>query len=101
MKCSFKHRDLHVKEIPDIDTTFYLEKGTLKLKSNHRYYSQVQFQMYVANKKYCDFVVYTNQGIHCQTVLFDQEFVYKLIVKCTAFCLNHIVPEVIVQKFAR
>ncbi|KAH3748341.1 hypothetical protein DPMN_182912 [Dreissena polymorpha] len=57
--------------------------------------------MHVANKNYCEVVVYTNQGIHKQTVLFDKEFVDKLVVKCTAFCLDHIVPEVIEQKFGR
>ncbi|XP_035984434.1 uncharacterized protein LOC118557991 [Fundulus heteroclitus] len=63
VKCSFNHKDLCVKDIPEVDKTFYLEKDSLVLKQSHRYYTQVQFQMYVCNKLFCDFVVFTHRGV--------------------------------------
>ena len=60
VKCSFKHKDFDVKEIVEIDPTFYLDKK-LKLKHSHRYYTQVQFQIYVCQVrlkvKLCLFVL--------------------------------------------
>ena len=41
VKCSYKHREQFVKDIPSIDPTFYLDKDSLKLKCTHSYYTQV------------------------------------------------------------
>uniref|UniRef100_A0A3Q2NZ35 YqaJ viral recombinase domain-containing protein n=1 Tax=Fundulus heteroclitus TaxID=8078 RepID=A0A3Q2NZ35_FUNHE len=47
VKCPFKHRN-----------DFCLD-ATLHLKENHRYYTQVQIQMFLTKSQYCDFVVFT------------------------------------------
>ncbi|WAQ95787.1 AN-like protein [Mya arenaria] len=60
IKCSYKHRDSKIEDIKD--QSFYLNSDN-KMKTNHRYYSQIQFQMYVCGKTYCDFVVFTYKGI--------------------------------------
>ncbi|WAR07527.1 hypothetical protein MAR_017485 [Mya arenaria] len=79
------------------DQTFFLNSDN-KLKTNHRYYSQIQFQMYVSGKTFCDFVVFTYKGIVIQTVPYDPEFVNRLIKKCTDFAINDLVPEIIQHK---
>ena len=36
---------------------------SIRLRRSHRYYAQVQGQMAAGNQKWCDFVIYTRQGI--------------------------------------
>ena len=98
IKCSFKHKDRLVSEVPLLDKDFCLEKDTFLLKHNHRYYTQVQFQMYVCHKMFCDFVVYTLKGINMQTVYYDPHYVQRLIGKCSAFAFQHLIPEILSRK---
>ena len=44
------------------------------LKRNHPYFSQVQGQMAVGERPWCDFVIYTTEGLSAYRVLFDSEF---------------------------
>ena len=97
VKCSFKHKDLDVSKIVEIDPTFYLDKE-LKLKQSHRYYTQVQFQMYVCHVTFCDFVVFTLNGISVHTVDYNPGFVSELVRKCSEFAFNCVVPEILCQK---
>ncbi|WAR10623.1 hypothetical protein MAR_035699 [Mya arenaria] len=85
IKCSYKHIDSKIEDIKDL--CFYLNSDN-ELKTNHRFYSQIQFQMYVCGKIFCDFVVFTYKGIVIQTVPYDPEFVNRLIKKCTYFAIN-------------
>ena len=65
IKCPYKYRHVKIEEIKD--STFYLLKTSdgLKLNPNHEYFYQVQMQMAIilCDVKYCDFVVWTMQGI--------------------------------------
>ncbi|WAR24001.1 hypothetical protein MAR_037670, partial [Mya arenaria] len=79
IKCSYKHRDSKIEDIKD--QTFFLNSDN-KLKTNHRYYSQIQFQM--------------NSNTDC--VPYDPEFVNRLIKKCADFAINDLVPEIIQHK---
>ena len=47
---------------------------TLQLKRRHQYYVQVQGQMAITERKWCDFIVYTTKGISVERVLFDPDF---------------------------
>ena len=72
-------RTLSVDEIfQKCGKNFYLEKvdGMLKLKQTHRYYMQVQGELGVMNKQWCDFVVYTESkdGVFVECVYFDDDF---------------------------
>lgn len=98
VKCCSVHRNLFVHEIPDIDKDFCLAPKTLKLKQSHRYFSQIQFQMYVCQKEFCDFVMFTDKGIFYQTVYYDPSFVRQMIDKCLKFTFDHLLPEIIFQK---
>ena len=95
IKCSYKHRDQKIEDI--IDNTFCLDQD-LKLKKNHQYYTQIQFQMYVTGLYHCDFVVYTDEGIVVQRILYDPEFVETLVKKCQEFAFNYLVPEILQHK---
>ncbi|XP_060566380.1 uncharacterized protein LOC132725293 [Ruditapes philippinarum] len=96
VKCVYKHKDQEISNIDD--NTFYLEKDDLSLKKGHRYFTQVQFQMYVCSKTFCDFVVFTEKGIHIQTINYDSDFVQELIEKCDSFVKNDLLVEIIQRK---
>lgn len=49
------------------------EEGTVCVKKSHQYFSQVQFQMGVMERTWCDFFVYTRHGHLCVRVMFDTE----------------------------
>ena len=46
-----------------------LDMPTLKL--NHPYYAQVQRQMAISGRRWCDFVVFTPRGISVERIYFD------------------------------
>lgn len=67
IKCPYSIRLNQANEAPYLDQ--------LKLKRNHRYYTQVQFQMHVTGIHVCDFLVWTTQNFIVDTILYDSEFV--------------------------
>lgn len=72
VKCCSAHRNIFVSDIPEIDKDFFLEPQTLKIKENHRYFTQVQFQMYLCQKQFCDFIVFTDKGIFSKQFTINQ-----------------------------
>ena len=72
------------------------QQGNLNLKRNHPYFCQVQGQMAITERKWCDFLVYTNKGISTERIEFDPEFWNnKLLPKLTDFYDNCLAPEII------
>jgi len=66
------------------------------LRTSHSYYAQIQGQMAIGGRPWCDFVVYTSVGINVQRVLFDPEFWHNsLLPKLTDFYDNCIGPEIV------
>ncbi|VDI17720.1 Hypothetical predicted protein [Mytilus galloprovincialis] len=73
----------------------------LKLKQNHRYYTQVQLQMYLTESSYCDFVVYTKCDPPSMVIVrlnLDLDFCKTLLSKCESFVKDHVIHELITQK---
>ena len=63
------------------------------LKRDHPYFSQVQGQMAVGERPWCDFVIYTTQGL---SVLFDSDFWENtLLPKLVSFYDNCVAPEIV------
>ena len=50
------------------------ESGNIVLKTNSNYYYQVQGQLYVCQKKFCYFVVYTFCDLFVQKISIDEEY---------------------------
>ena len=74
-----------------LDTT-----GQLRLKENHQYYAQVQGQMALVERPWCDFVVFTMKGISVQRIPFNPNFwTDKLLPKLVPFYDNCIAPELV------
>ena len=67
------------------------------LKSTHRYYSQVQMQLYATDMDACDLVLYTGKAEHMYVtrVESNKQFQETMLSKCTLFFFNNIMPELL------
>ena len=66
------------------------------LSTNHIYHAQVQGQMGIGNRQWCDFVVYTTKGIHVQPIDFDVVYWERtLLPKLMEFYDNYLGPEIV------
>jgi len=71
-------------------------KDSVVLRTSHSYYAQVQGQMAIGERPWCDFVVYTTVGINVQRIHFDVEFWHNsLLPKLIEFYDNCIGPEIV------
>ena len=68
----------------------------LKLKKKHNYYCQVEGQMAITQRTWCDFVVYTEKGLSVECIYYDSDFwSNELLPKLVAFYDNCLAPEVV------
>ena len=79
----------------------YLKKdsmGSLKLQQNNSYYSQIQAQLGVCGKKWCDFFVYTRHGFYLERVTFNENWWTNLQLAAEFFFIHYVAPELIRKK---
>ena len=70
--------------------------GKQTLRRNHRYFAQIQGQMAVGKRPWCDFVIYTTHGLSVQRIPFDQKYWETILLpKLTTFYKDCIAPEVV------
>ena len=63
---------------------------------SHNYNCQVQGQMGVVSRPWCDFVLYTRKGLTVEGINFDSEFWNdKLVRKLEEFYTKCFLPEVV------
>ena len=66
------------------------------LKKSHIYYAQVQGQMGIGERLWCDFVIYTCKGITIERINFDPHFWNdELLPKLISFYDNCVAPEIV------
>ena len=76
-------------------------KNGIKLKSTHMYYYQIQCQLNVTGRKYCDFYVWTEKDYHFERVFPDTEFWIKNKNICESFFRLCLLPEVTGNFYSR
>lgn len=70
--------------------------GVMTLRRNHHYFCQVQGQMAVGDRPWCDFIIYTCKGISVERINFDVDFWEKqLLPKLTEFYDKCLAPEIV------
>ena len=96
IKCPYSHRDITPEEACS-KKGFYcsLENSTVILRHSHKYFCQVQGQMAICNRPWCDFVVYTSKGISCERIKFRPSFWNKMLDKLTTFYDCYFAPEIV------
>ena len=98
IKCPYSHQNNTPEQACSNKDFFYaLENGVfVKLKRAHPYYSQIQGQLAMTQRKWCDFVVNTPKGLSIERVPFDRDFwKSELLPKLTSFFDNCLGPEII------
>lgn len=97
IKCPFKHRDSTIFDAVHSDSGFCLDKNR-QLKTNHRYYSQIQVQMYVTRSAYCDLFVFLEHDSELVRISYDSGFVDQLLGKASEFFVSSVLPELLTRK---
>ena len=101
IKCQYKYRNVTPEEAcinSDFCSTLCLQGGTrtIKLKQNHHYYSQIQGQLAITGRKWCDFVIYTDKGLTVETISFNESFWKdKLLPALSSFYKSCVAPEIV------
>ena len=68
VKCPYCIRNNTIDEAPsNSDPKFCIQSGSLS--TTHPYYAQIQTQMNVCNRKYCDFFMWTEKDYFCQRIM--------------------------------
>ena len=82
----------------------YLRKDDndkVNLNNNHPYYSQIQHQLSVTGRLWCDFFVYSRHGHYIERILFDPSCWLELETAAEEFFTNHVGPKLIEMKNIR
>ena len=92
VKCPFSGKDCHPDELKIVMKNSFLDDNGLV--RSHRYYTQVQGQLFIcSDKDFCDFVVWTPKGVSVQRIYKDFPFQEKLLAKLNNFFVECLLPE--------
>ena len=80
---------------PSVQTVRYLKTG--QLNRQHMYYTQIQGQLAVAEKDWCDFFVYSRHGWYCERIRADKIFWARCKEQLVRFFKLFLAPELIRQ----
>lgn len=85
--------------IPSHENLTYLVKegSNITLQRNHNYYTQIQGQMAICNKQWCDFFIFTKHGHHLERILFQKDYWEKIVSNLENFFLKYVVVELLTQ----
>lgn len=96
--CEIKCPESIKDTVPSEENVCYLkldEEGQLTLDEKHSYYFQIQGQLHILKRSYCDLFVYTYHGHQRVRILADSEFWVTLEGKLTWFWQKHVLPELL------
>ena len=84
---------------------FCLEKcktsGKLHLKHSQEYYYQCQLQLFITERAYCDFVVWSNDELFVERLSLNQFFIESSLSNAKVFYQQCILPELLGKYFSR
>ncbi|XP_046333004.2 uncharacterized protein LOC124115889 [Haliotis rufescens] len=92
--CEIKCPATIKSEIPSVDNVNFIEinDGDLCIKTTDRYYAQIQGQMGILNRMYCDIFIFTFHGHLCVRVPFDKLYWTDMLAKMDKFWLKFVLP---------
>jgi hypothetical protein len=92
IKCSYKFRVNDAGYALTESGACYEENSKLVLKKSHSYFYQIQGQLFITGLRRCILVAYTDKGIHCVDVDYDDEWT-RTIGKLSKFHSHHYFHE--------
>jgi len=90
IKCPFSAKDMDPNELRGEPRSCLGDKGVV---ISHAYFTQIQGQLVISGRQYCDLVVWTTVGITTERVLPSANFSEKLITRLIDFYVNNMIPE--------
>jgi hypothetical protein len=75
--------------------------SVLHLKESHNYWFQIQGQLYIAKKEYCDLIVYADSGIKIIRLLPDPQFETRVLPRLISFYNDCLLPELADSRIQR
>ena len=75
--------------------------GKYKLKTETRWYYQIQGELAATCLENADLIIYTNKGILVIEVEFDLEFWKGMLKKLTDFYIGYMIPELLTQRILK
>jgi len=79
----------------------HLVNGCVTVKKTHNYYYQVQGQMGVSGRQWCDFVVWTLKGHSIERIHFDEPLWKKMVEVLKSFYVQAVIPEIFTERVKR
>ncbi|KAH9367161.1 hypothetical protein HPB48_014763 [Haemaphysalis longicornis] len=100
VKCPWTVRDGQLCDLLREKSSCVSEcEGSLRLKKSHRYYYQIQVQVFVWKREYSEFVLWTCTEIHVERVKADKEFLLLLLRAAEGFFKTVLLPELVCRWF--
>ena len=104
IKCPSSKLDQSINDVLKVKK-FYLEKanGKSQLKRSHKYFYQIQGQLFCTQLKRVDFVVYfgKNVPLYVEIVKFDENFWQQILPRIEYFFIRAIVPKLVTRRVQR
>ena len=92
IKCHFSIKEFHPDVLKNRKNSFL---NAHRLITSHKYYTQVQGQLLITEKVYCDFIVWIPHGMKTQRIYQNFNFSEKLVRKLTNFYVGNMLPEIV------
>ena len=98
-KCPYSARDVTVEEAcKQKNFMSRLRNNTVTLKQTHHYYYQIQGQMAICRRSWCDFVIWTPCGISIERIDFNTT-IWEDMMKLEQFYDEAVLPELASPRF--
>ncbi|XP_051955980.1 uncharacterized protein LOC127624995 [Xyrauchen texanus] len=102
IKCPFKHQDHDIQQAcTDKEFCLQFTEGRMELKQTHKYYKQVQTQIFVTESHFCDFVVWTTRSLATVRVMPDLELWETLLPTAQIFFNTVVLPELVAHHYTQ
>ena len=94
IKCPWTYRGLTISEYAvKKESCLEMIGDTIKLKRNHGYFFQVQCQMHVTRRKWCDFFLCTSKDNFLERISYEKDFFHKCLEKTKVVYKELVMPE--------
>lgn len=97
VKCPYSLRESEALE-DAVKNNIFCVNHDKSLKNNHRYYTQVQLQLYVYNVEHGYFIVWTPKWMVYTEVCKDMAFISPMLLKLKEFYLRNVILELLTRK---
>jgi len=90
-------------DFPEFYCSLSNDRTTLVLDTQHKHYYQIQGQLEITDREWCDFVVWTPQGIHVERIYRDRDvfFFNAMLPKLERFYKLSLLPEIVDARLPR